>query len=256
LTTSRGRQILAATSSRPTRAGGLGQYTRRCEETHVFRVWERWGAALGILTPVLWVVAFIIGNGSPEPSDSDAKIVAWYESSSHQTHQIIAFFLFLAGVVCFIGFLAALRERIAEAEAPTTAMAQLAFGAGIASAALWVVAVMFFAAPGFVADDTGAKDVVPATFRTLTDLGYLAWVAATVIGAVTVWATSAVAIRTAFLPRWFGWVGVLVGVIQLLGLRILPMAPGRRRAPVHAASGQQRAPLGALPLSPRSSLDS
>jgi hypothetical protein len=188
----------------------------------VFDLWERWGAALGILTPVLWVIAFIIGNGSPAPGDSDAKIVAWYGSESHQHRQIIAFFLFLAGVLCFIGFLAALRERIADAETPRTAMAQLAFGAGIASAALWVVAVMFFALPGFVASDTGAKDVVPSTFRTLVDAGYLAWVSATVIGAVTVWATSAVAIRTAFLPRWFGWAGVLVGVIQLFAFLFVP----------------------------------
>lgn len=125
-------------------------------------------------------------------------------------------------MVCFIGFLATLRERIAEAESPTTAMAQLAFGAGIASAALWVIAVMFFAGPGFIAADTGAKDVVPATFRTLNDTGYLAWVGATVIGALTVWAASAVALRTAFLPRWFGWVGVLVGVIQLLAFFFIP----------------------------------
>jgi hypothetical protein len=188
----------------------------------VFGLWERWGAALGILTPVLWVVAFIIGNGSPESADSDAKIVAWYGSSSHQHRQIIAFFVFLAGVLCFIGFLAALRERIADAETPRTAMAQLAFGAGIASAALWVVAVLFFALPGFVASDTSAKDVVPSTFRTMVDAGYLAWVSATVIGAVTVWATSAVAIRTAFLPRWFGWAGVVVGVLQLLAFLFIP----------------------------------
>jgi hypothetical protein len=188
----------------------------------VFGLWERWGAALGILTPVLWVVAFIIGNGSPESADSDAKIVAWYGSDSHQHRQIIAFFLFLAGVACFIGFLAALRERIADAETPRTSMAQLAFGAGIASAALWVIAVMFFALPGFVATDTGAKDVVPSTFRVLVDAGYLAWVSATVIGAVTVWATSAVAIRTAFLPRWFGWVGILVGVIQVFAFLFIP----------------------------------
>jgi hypothetical protein len=188
----------------------------------VFRLWERWGPALGILTPLLWAVAFVIGNGSPDTNDSNAEIVAWYGSSSHQHRQIIAFFLFLAGVVCFIGFLAALRERIADAEAPRTAMAQLAFGAGIASAALWVMAVMFFAGPGFIAADTGAKDVLPSTFRTLNDTGYLAWVGATVIGALTVWATSAVAIRTAFLPRWFGWVGVFVGIVQLLAFFFIP----------------------------------
>jgi hypothetical protein len=63
---------------------------------------------------------------------------------------------------------------------------------------------------------------VPSTFRAMVDAGYLAWVSATVIGAVTVWATSAVAIRTAFLPRWFGWAGVVVGVLQLLAFLFIP----------------------------------
>jgi hypothetical protein len=188
----------------------------------VFRLWERWGPALGILAIVLWVVAFILATDSPNTSDSDAKIVSWYASSSHQNRQMIAFFVFLAGVLCLIGFLAALRERIITVEDSPTAMGQLAFGAGIASAVLWVVAIMCFVAPAFTAGDTGAKDVMPATFRTLNDLGYLAWVGATVIGALTVWATSAVVLRTAFLPRWFGWFGVLVGVIQLLAFFFIP----------------------------------
>ena len=100
-------------------------------------------------------------------------------------------------------------------------MTQLAFGAGIASAVLWVIAVMFFTGPGVRRRQTREpRDVVPSTFRALNDTGYLAWVGATVIGALTVWAASAVAIRAGFLPRWFGWIGVVVGVIQLLAFFI------------------------------------
>jgi len=36
------------------------------------------------------------------------------------------------------------------------------------------------------------------------------------------WATSALALRTAVLPRWFGWPGLLVGLILLFAVVFLP----------------------------------
>jgi hypothetical protein len=168
------------------------------------------------------VVGFVLGSSSPSTSDSDAKILAWYASNSHQHRQIITFFLFLAGALFLVGFLAALRERIADVEDPPSSMCQLAFGAGIASALLWILAIVCFAAPGFTANDAGISAISPDAFRVLNDAGYLIWVAASAMAALTVWATSAVALRTGFLPRWFGWVGVLAGVLQLLAVLFLP----------------------------------
>ena len=37
-----------------------------------------------------------------------------------------------------------------------------------------------------------------------------------------VWATSAVAFKTGVLPRWFAWVGVVVGVICLAAIVFVP----------------------------------
>jgi hypothetical protein len=44
-----------------------------------------------------------------------------------------------------------------------------------------------------------------------------------VAGALVVWATSAVALRTGLLPRWFGWLGILVGIIQLFAILFFPV---------------------------------
>jgi hypothetical protein len=57
----------------------------------------------------------------------------------------------------------------------------------------------------------------------LNDMGYQCWVVGAVIGAIVVWATSAVALRTGLLPRWFGWLGILVGVVQLFALFFFPI---------------------------------
>jgi hypothetical protein len=189
----------------------------------MFSLWERWGASLGLLAVVLWVIAFVVSDGSPDSTDSNAVIQAWYESSSHQNTQLIGFFLFVIGVLCVIGFFGALRERLADAEDTPARISQLAFGAGLLSAALSVLAVIFFTVPAFTASDSSAADVAPATFRMLTNAGYMTWVVSAMIGAITVWASSAISLRRGVFPRWFGWVSVLVGVVQLFAVFFFPI---------------------------------
>ena len=63
----------------------------------MFKFWERWSTALGILAVVAWAIAFTVGNDSPDTADSDAKFASWLASNSHQNSQITGFFLFLAG---------------------------------------------------------------------------------------------------------------------------------------------------------------
>ena len=50
------------------------------------------GGVAGRAGVLLWVVAFIVDNDSPSADDSDAKIRAWYASSSDRHHDIVAFF--------------------------------------------------------------------------------------------------------------------------------------------------------------------
>jgi hypothetical protein len=187
----------------------------------MFRFWERWGTALGILAVVLWAIAFVYGNDSPDTNDSNAKITTWLASNSHQNSQITGFFLFLAGTLCVIGFFAAVRERMAAGGYPDTGA--LTLGAGVASAVMGLLAITLFTAPSFVASDTSSTDVLPSTFRVLNDMGYMCWVASAAIGAIVVWATSAVALRTGLLPRWYGWLGVLVGIVQLFAIFFIPI---------------------------------
>jgi hypothetical protein len=47
-------------------------------------------------------------------------------------------------------------------------------------------------------------------------------VAALFVSSVIVWATSAVALRTRVLPRWYALAGIVVGVVQLFGLFVFP----------------------------------
>lgn len=188
------------------------------------RLWERWGAALGVVAIVLWVITFVVSAGSPDPtSDSNAKIVSWYASSSHRRSQIIGALVFIVGLLCLLAFLAVLRERLIAVEGPPGRLSTLVFGSGVASAIMWVLGGIFFTAPALTASSTSAVDVLPSTFRMLQNAGFLSWVVAAAIGSVMVWAASALVLRGALMPRWFGWFGILAGLLQLLGFFFFPL---------------------------------
>jgi hypothetical protein len=184
--------------------------------------WERWAPASGAVAVVLMVIAFLVSDSSPDSGDSESKIASYLSSDSHQNRNFAAFFIFVAGVLFLLVFFSVLRSRLAEAEGPGGQLAQLAFGSGVASAALWIGTVSFFVAPLAVADDRGTLKDPGGIYALSNDAGYLLWVGAVILGALVVWATSAVVLKTGMLPRWFGWVGVVVGVICLLAIFFVP----------------------------------
>lgn len=188
-----------------------------------FRVWERWGPLAGVLAVVCWIVTFIVGTNGPDTNSSDAKISAYYTSHSHQIRDIVGFFIFLAGILFLLGFLAALRSRLVVAEGTPGRLTALAFGSGVASAILFVIAFAMFTAAAFTANDTGKFRLDPNTFRLVNDLGYVVWVGAVIVAALLVWATSAIALRSGLLPKWFAWLGVLAGILQLLAIFFVPV---------------------------------
>jgi uncharacterized protein DUF4386 len=188
-----------------------------------FTVWERWGPLTGLLAVALWIISFAVGGSSPDTNDSDAKITAYYAGHSHQVRQATAFFIFVAGVLLFLGFLAALRSRSVDAEGGGGRLSALGFGSGIAAAALFIAAIAIFQSPAITANDTGKFTLDPNTFRILNDLGYLVWVGAVIVAAVLVWATSSIALRSGLLPKWFAWLGVLAGILQLFAIFFIPI---------------------------------
>jgi hypothetical protein len=135
---------------------------------------------------------------------------------------IVGFFVFLAGILLLLAFLTALRERLAAAEGQPARLSALAFGAGIASAAIWVVSMLIARADTFAASNTSKFHVDPNGFRMFADTAYFGWVAATLVSALVVWATSAVALRTGILPRLFARLGIVIGISQLFGIFFFP----------------------------------
>jgi hypothetical protein len=186
------------------------------------QLWDRWAPLTGVLSVACSLVGVVFVLRQPQDKDADAKIVAYFADHSNRVQGVAGFFVFLAGMVLLLVFLGSLRERLLAAEGQPGRLSALAFGAGIASLPLWGVSMLLANAAGFASNQSSSFRLDPNTFRLLADTAYYAWVAAVIVSAVVVWATSAVALRTAVLPRWYGRVGILVGVVQLLGFFFFP----------------------------------
>jgi hypothetical protein len=186
------------------------------------QLWDRWAPLTGVLSVACSFVGVMLALGQPQDKDSDAKIVAYFADHSHRVRGIVGFFVFLAGLVLLLGFLGALRERLVEAEGGSGRWSALVFGAGIASVPLWGVSMLLANAASFAANETSSFRLDPNTFRLFADTAYFAWVAAVVVSSLVVWGTSAVALRANLLPRWYAWLGVPAGVVQLFGFFFFP----------------------------------
>jgi hypothetical protein len=186
------------------------------------QLWDRWSPLAGVLSVVCSLVGVMLVLNQPQDKDSNAKIVAYFANHTHQVQGVVGFFVFLAGILFLLAFLGSLRERLLAAEGAPGRLSALAFGAGIASVPLWGASMLLANAASFASNESSTFHLDSNTFRLLADTAYFAWVAAVVVSSVVVWGTSAVALRTGILPRWYARLGILAGVVQLFGFFFFP----------------------------------
>ena len=176
---------------------------------------ERWAPISGIVFVVLMVVGSFLVSDMPSADASGREIAAYLGDSDNHTRNIIGAYLWAVGALAFLWFLTLLRSDLRRAEGGTGALSNLAFGAGVAFTAVWLVAA---AALTSVAYAVALRDapvtnvdlvrVVPPTGGLLLLLG------GGFTGALLLLAASAVILRTGVFPRWLAWVGI-VGAIVL-----------------------------------------
>ena len=184
---------------------------------------ERWGALSGVVFVVVMVAGFAVAGSSPDSNASNAKIVAYLGTHSHQVANMVAYFMVLAAGLFLLGFFAALRSRLVAAEGGAGRLGAVAFGSGIASTVFLLTAISLFVAPLIAANDNSHITPDAGVYRFSQDAGYELWVASVVIGALAVWATAIAVLRTGMLARWFAWLSVAVGVISLVAVFFVPI---------------------------------
>jgi hypothetical protein len=186
------------------------------------RIWDRWSPLTGIAAVVCLVVGTLMVLSQPQAKDSDAKILAYFAVHSHRVHGMIGFFVFLAGILLLLRFLAVLRERLVAAEGHTAGLTALAYGSGLVSVALSTGSMLLANGALLTSTNTSRFHLDPNTFRLFADTAYAAWVSSVMVGALVVWAVSALVLRTGLLPVWWGRLGILIGIAQLFAFLFFP----------------------------------
>jgi len=162
----------------------------------------------GVGFVLLGIVSFIIG-GEPKSADQPVGEIVDYYVDNKDSIQVAAF-IGVAATLLLVFFGAYLR-RVLRAAAPEAEILSL-----ISFLGLVVVAV------GFAIDTTilialseAADDVDPVAVQSLQALWDNDFVPLVLGVLMFLWATGLAVIRTGALPKWLGWVMLVLGVLAL-----------------------------------------
>jgi hypothetical protein len=160
--------------------------------------WERYGAASGFAMVALGAVAVVFERTPVTAADFAANRTALLTQSM----------LFLAGAAASLWFVGSLRSYLLRAEGGTGRLSGVAFGAGIAWAALNMLAQAFQV--GVASDARG--EAPAALLKTMTAV----FTVANLPLAVMLVAVAVVSLRHHAFPVWLGWLSVAAAGAQAL----------------------------------------
>jgi len=170
--------------------------------------WSRWTSLTGALFGVLIIVGFFSGSETPEPNASAARVYAYYAAhiSSTETSALII----AAAVIVFVIWAAVLAAYLRESESARGAEVLLLPGAAILAVGALTLAAIEFGIAHYL------HNLGPETARTLniiTDIAFLPLLAGGFLYAL---GSGIAIVRGAALPRWLGWVAIVIGIAALV----------------------------------------
>ena len=164
-------------------------------------------AGLGLASVALWVVGLFLGQGattSLADNASDTQVLAWVKGNDVKI--IVGGWLFVSGCMLFVWFAALLRERLVASTAATlvyTGAVMMAVFGSLTQSDL----------PSAIDKDS----LTPATAGALHHLGDLGFMGVELTLVLFFGAIAVLAFRTDALPRWWGIVSAILGVVAFIG---------------------------------------
>jgi Domain of unknown function (DUF4386) len=162
----------------------------------------------GIAAPVLFVIAFAVGGEAPSTDDSVREIVSFYREND--SDQIWAAAILTWGTLLFVLFVAGLWRVLRDAEPERRGGSALV----LIGVAIYAVGATIFASLAFTAGDI-ADDAGPGTLVTLNALGSDAFFTVALGVCVFLLGAGTSIIQTAAVPKWIGWVAVVIAVVAV-----------------------------------------
>ena len=173
-------------------------------------MWDLGGAFTGVVFAVLMIIgAVIVGEIVAGPTAPSTVIAREFMEKSDDTD--LGSMISLVGILFFFPFLAFFRNHLRKAEGEDGWLTSTAYGGGLVTAAVLLVLVALNLAT--TAISPGVDPVVSTVLRVL-DWNYI-WVFAPPMIAFILGSSLAI-VRYSALPRWLGWVGILVSLTLLM----------------------------------------
>lgn len=168
---------------------------------------ERFAPLAGAAFTVLFVIGFLAGGDTPSTKATGEDVISHYKDSGKV---LLAVLVMLIGGVLFVFFAGALRDALRGKGQEW--LATVAFGGGL----LYALGLAVFGMTQIAlsdAADLGQPQVAQA-LNILDNDNFLP----TVLGlAVVLLATGIHTLGSGALPRWLGWVSIVLGVLALAG---------------------------------------
>jgi hypothetical protein len=162
----------------------------------------------GAAAVILFVIAFVVGGNSPDGNDSIRKIVSFYRD--HDSDQQVAAALLAWGTALFLLFVSGLWRVLRNAAPERRGATSLVLVGG----ALFAVGATIFAGLTFTLGDL-ADDLGPGSLQTLNALNSDMFFTVALGTFAFLVGSGAAIIQTGALPKWLGWVTVVLGVIAI-----------------------------------------
>jgi hypothetical protein len=170
------------------------------------RGFERFAPLAGVVFLVLAIISFALEGSSPDSNDSTAKVVRYW--SQHDSRNIASAIIIVFAALFLVWFGATLRTAIWRAEGGSGRLAAIAFAATVITATGILVSASLQLA---IADTVG--DISADGTHTLSAL-YADFFLPFVGGLLLLNVATAIAIlKCRVLPRWLGWVIVLIVIV-------------------------------------------
>lgn len=184
----------------------------------------RLGAIAGIGFAVLFIAGLVLLTNSPEEDVADAELLAFYADSGNRLQAVAGVYLMAFAGILFLGFLAQLRAILSRSRLDGSPLVSLSTTAGA------VFITMLFAGAAAIATvpvgmEMGAIAQPSADVtRVMPQLGYALLLLFSMFAAsALIISISALALRSGVFPRWFGWLGIVCGLLLLLAVAFIPV---------------------------------
>ena len=165
---------------------------------------SRLGPLTGVAFALLAIAGMAMAKSPPGASASGARVLAFYRANG--TTAQTADVLIVAGFACFLLFAGSLRAHLQRTDGADGLSAVILAGAAVLTAG----AAVFFGADFVLA--MMPATVAPPAAQALNLLALYLVLPLSAGGLVFALATGVAIARWASLPRWLGWVVILIGI--------------------------------------------